>query len=149
MKMNRSFFVKTFFILISIAASATFTGAQSARGEIYDHVNSAVDILTMEIKRDRELIKPAMWGNQLRKVRKTLAKDLEFKEPVAQSLTKYQKPALNQAIKIFISTAEAERKITKGKTVSFRLRHQAYYTLRDNIPRKQTALRIFKNWLGN
>ncbi|VAX21245.1 hypothetical protein MNBD_NITROSPINAE03-1241 [hydrothermal vent metagenome] len=148
MKMNRSFFVKFFFILISIAA-ATFTGAQSERGEIEDYVKSAVDILTMEIKRDRELIKPAMWGNQLRKVRKTLVKDLEFKEPLAQNLAKYQKPALDQAIKIFISTAEAERKLTKGKTVSFRLRHQAYYTLRDNIPRKQTALRIFKNWLGN
>ncbi|VAX17865.1 hypothetical protein MNBD_NITROSPINAE04-2729 [hydrothermal vent metagenome] len=149
MKMNRSFFVKTFFILISVAASATFTGAQSARGEIYDYVKSAADILTVEIKRDRELIKPAMWGNQLRKVRKRLVKDLKDKEPLGERLKKYKRPALDQAIKIFISTAEAERKLTKGKTVSFRLRHQAYYTLRDNIPRKETALNIFKNWLGN
>jgi len=147
--MNQPFFIKTFLILISVAATATFTSAQSARGPIYDYVNSAVDVLKMEIKRDRELIKPAMWGNQLRKVRRTLTKDLKEKEPLAENLTKYRRPALDQAIKIFKSTAEAERKLTEGKTVSFRLRHQAYYTLRDNIPRKETALRIFKNWLGN
>lgn len=147
MKINPSLFLKTIFV--ALAATATFAGAQGQREPIYYDVTAAVKILKMEIERDKALIAPVMWASQLRKVKARLAVDLKDKELLAEKLGKHRRPAIDQAIQIFISTAEDERKITKGAAVYYRLRRLAYYTLKDNIPRKETALRIFKNWLGN
>ena len=147
MKINPLFFLKTVFV--TVAAAASLAGAQTSGGNLYYDVKAAVNILEKEIERDKTLIAPVMSGNQLRKVRAMLADGLKKKEPLAKSMGKHRRPAIDKAIKIFISTAEDERKITKGATVSHRLKRQAYYTIKNNIPRKETALLLFKNWNGN
>lgn len=147
MKMNLSFFLKT--IVVTVAVTATLAGAQKRGGSINRDVSAAVIILKMEIERDKAWAKHAISHNLLRNVRAKLEKDLKKKEPLAKRLAKYSGPAIGQAMNIFISTTEAEKKISKGKTATDRVRRRTRYTLRDNIPKKEKALALFEKWSGS
>lgn len=145
MKINLSLFLKT--IIATVAVSATLAYAQPSGDPTRYDVEAAMSILKAEIGRDKEWATLAMSRGLLRKVRIRLEKDLKSKEPVAKRLAEQSSPEINQAIKVFLKTTQDERNIANGKKVSDRLRHQARYTLRDNIPKKEEAIRQFQTWI--
>lgn len=131
---------------MAAATILQFETQQLGGSGINNDVNKAIIILQKEIERDRRLVQPRMTGSHLRKTREELKTGLKKKEPLAKSLQKYRRPAIDQAIKLFARVTEDEREIVKNMSVSHRNKRNAYNTLKNNIPRKEKALRIFKNW---
>ncbi len=143
--MKRTFLFKALCVA-GIAATAATANAQVS-GAIYHNVRAATQTLKSEIERDEKIVGRIMTVVNLRNTRKLLTEGLERKEQLARKLVKFRRPAIQRAIELFAQTAEDERKIVKGVSVSHRHKRNAYSTIKDNIPKKKKALRIFESWL--
>lgn len=145
MKINLSLFLKT--IIVTLALSTPLAYAQPSGEPTQYDVETAMNILKMEIGRDKDWAKRAISRHLLRAIREVLERDINRKETLAERLGGYNKPEIDPAIKVFIKTTQDELKIIKDVRVSDRIRRQTRYTLRDNIPKKEEALRQFQTWI--
>lgn len=111
-------------------------------------VQAAAETLESEIERDRRLTDGPMNIIRLRQTRQALAGAISNKEKIAAGLKEFEDTALKRAIEIFSEILEQEREIAAAQGITQRHKRITYYTLRDNIPRKESALTAFKKWLG-
>lgn len=111
-------------------------------------VQAAVEMLEAEIERDRRLTDGPMNIIRLRQARRALAGAVAEKEKVAAGLEEFEDTVLERAIEAFSEILEQEKEIAASQGITQRYKRITYYTLRDNIPRKEFALTAFKKWLG-
>lgn len=111
-------------------------------------VQAAADTLESEIERDRRLTGGPMNIARLRQTRQTLSRSVAEKEKIAAGLEEFRDSAIKRAVEIFSEVLDQEKEIAGSQGITQRHKRITYYTLRENIPRKETALNAFKKWLG-
>jgi len=135
-------------LLSVILLAAPALAKETLYSNLIEAANAAAALLETEIARDRALMEPAMTRPHLRATRDALASGMTEKERVAKSLRKFLVPAVEQPLAVIEETMEAERQVVEDQRNSDRVQRVAYHMLKDNIPRKETALHQLKVFLG-
>jgi len=133
------------YTLFCMALGLAVSGpAQAQRAEVME----AVKLLKMEVRRDKNIVENPMNITNLKKTRATLSAGFRKKEKLLADLKKHMPAAAKKAVEIIEETLIDEKKIAQSPRITHRHRKGAYYTIKENIAKKEQALNIFNGWLG-
>lgn len=135
-------------LLSMILLAAPAFAKEQLYSSLIEAANAAMTLLEAEIARDRALTGVVMTRPHLRATRDALAGGMAEKERVAKSLRKFLVPAVEAPLGVIEETMEAEKQVVEDQRASDRAQRVAYYLLKDNIGRKETALHQLKVFLG-
>ncbi len=143
-----------FFAAITISFILLFSVASGEDNEQYfpeDQFAVATalkSVLTKEVERDKETIAFEMNFTRLKQTRMAIKSKMDDRMMLAERANKLEVSAIERAIEIFNETGEDETKIIEEQRKSTRIRRNTYYTIKDNIPKKEKAIYILEQWLA-
>jgi len=116
-------------------------------GDPVGDTQAAVRLLERELARDNKIVEQVMNRANLKKTRGMMGPAALKKQKLINRLKRWNISALEHAIELMEETMETEKLIAEGVGATPRSKRQAYYAIKENIPKKEKAMHIFQAWL--